>query len=286
MRYTFAGILGDDVKTLQEQAAYAASMAAYYYENNIPAQARIWENASRRLKQQMLKSAGFAGLGKLLDPALGIKVKLEKTQASTGVTYYLVSAVDAVGVPVGKVDIWPSPGHPGAYEAGTLKVEEAYRRKGVATAMYQAFQQRTGHRLVPSKYQSAQGRAFWKGARARGHLSAMPPGFDAFDVFGPQDDAPSTPGQLFSSSPRGYVFSAGGRQWKVVHDYLGPGKRIVAPVEPRQVRVGGNFQQEGVYYAELVDGVLVVSNVAKRGEFRPVGKPVLKEKLGGLRRRK
>lgn len=229
----------------------------------------------------------FAGvLGRTLDPSLGIRIAVEETRASTGQQYYLVRALDAGLVPVGKVDLWPSPAHPGAYEAGTLTVEEAYRRKGVATALYQTFQHVTGHRIVPSKHQSAQGRAFWKGARARGDLSAMPPGFDAFDVFGPQDEAPSTPGQLFSSSPRGYTFSAGGRQWKVVHDYLGPGKRIIAPVEPRQVRVGGNFQQEGVYYAELVDGVLVVSNVAKRGEFRPVGKPVLKEKLGGMRRRR
>lgn len=123
---------------------------------------------------------------------------------------------------------------------------------------------------------------------AFGNLRGKGPfSMDAFDVFDIKDEdvPPATAADLFRNSRIGYTFTAGGRQWKVVRDNVGLGKRLIAPVEPRVTKVGGNYEMEGSYYAELDGTTLVVSNLAKRGEFRPVGRPVLRERLAGLGRR-
>ena len=97
-------------------------------------------------------------------------------------------------------------------------------------------------------------------------------GFSMEDLFGPQDDAPAaTPGDLFRNSAKGYEFTAGGRRWRVTRSDVGLHQRLVIEAEKRD--------DDGSRYAEWADGVLTISPLAKRGEFRPVGKPLVKVKL-------
>lgn len=99
--------------------------------------------------------------------------------------------------------------------------------------------------------------------------------FSMEDLFGPQDDGPAaTPGDLFRNSRKGHEFTAGGRRWRVTRDEVGYNKRLVIEAERRD--------DEGSKFAEWKDGVLTISPLAKRGEFRPVGKPLVKERFDGL----
>lgn len=96
--------------------------------------------------------------------------------------------------------------------------------------------------------------------------------FSAEDFFEPQDDVPdSTPGDLFRNSHKGYEFIAGGRRWRVTRDNIGFQKRLVIEAEKRD--------DEGSRYAEWTEGVLTISQLSKRGEFRPVGRPLVKEPM-------
>ena len=97
-------------------------------------------------------------------------------------------------------------------------------------------------------------------------------GFSMEDLFGPQDDGPAaTAGDLFRSSRKGYEFIAGGHRWRVTRDEVGHNQRLVIEAE--------RGDAEGSKFAEWKDGVLTISALAKRGAFRPVGKPIIKEKM-------
>lgn len=49
-----------------------------------------------------------------------------------------------------------------AWSAGNVAVDEAWRRKGIATAMYRHVEEHTGKPMVPSNAQTADSVAFWK----------------------------------------------------------------------------------------------------------------------------
>lgn len=109
-------------------------------------------------------------------------------------------------------------------------------------------------------------------ARAAG-LEGVDP-MDAFDLFDVEDVPAATPGDLFRNSRKGYEFIAGGRRWRVTRDDVGLNQRLVIEAEKRD--------DEGSSFAEWKDGVLTISPLAKRGAFRPVGRPLVKEQLKGL----
>lgn len=106
-----------------------------------------------------------------------------------------------------------------------------------------------------------------------GQLKGMDP-MDAFDLFDVEDAPAATPGDLFRNSRKGYEFKAGGRRWRVTRDDVGLNQRLVIEAEKRD--------DEGSSFAEWKDGVLTISPLAKRGQFRPVGRPIVKEQLKGL----
>ena len=104
----------------------------------------------------------------------------------------------------------------------------------------------------------------------------MSGGFTAEDLFdfAPVEDVPVTDGMRFRESRKGYEFTAGGRRWRVTRDEVGHNQRLVIEAEKRD--------DEGSKFAEWKDGYLIISPLAKRGAFRPVGKPLVKERMDGL----
>jgi GNAT superfamily N-acetyltransferase len=114
----------------------------------------------------------------LLDPADGYRIEVEERPE---VSYYetnpkrrhyksyIVRAFDKNGVWVGSVDFGPTLREKGlpdevSLEAGAVVVEEGHRRRGIATAMYQAVRQTTGRKIVASGSRTKAGKALWEGS--------------------------------------------------------------------------------------------------------------------------
>ena len=127
------------------------------------------------------------GLGKALDPAEGYRIEVEERPE---VSYYetdpkrryykgyVARAFDKNGTLVGSVDFGPTMREGGlpnevSLEAGLVGVKPEHQRKGIATAMYQAVQQTTGRRIIPSVSRTKEGKALWEGSGGK-HFGALP----------------------------------------------------------------------------------------------------------------
>lgn len=55
-----------------------------------------------------------------------------------------------------------------AWSAGNVMVDKAWRRKGIATAMYRHVEEHTGKPMVPSSAQTSEAVAFWKAYDPKG----------------------------------------------------------------------------------------------------------------------
>ena len=127
------------------------------------------------------------GLGKALDPAEGYRIEVEE---KSNVSYYetdpkrrhykgyVARAFDKNGTLVGSVDFGPTMRERGlpnevSLEAGLVSVKPEHQRKGIATAMYQAVQQTTGRRIIPSVSRTEEGKALWEGSGGK-HFGALP----------------------------------------------------------------------------------------------------------------
>lgn len=95
--------------------------------------------------------------------------------------------------------------------------------------------------------------------------------FSAEDFFDVGDAPEATLGDKFRNSAKGYEFEAGSRRWRVVRDNIGFQRRLVVPADKRD--------DEQAYFAEWVEGVIVIGNLSKRGEYRMVGRPIVREAL-------
>lgn len=106
--------------------------------------------------------------------------------------------------------------------------------------------------------------------------------FDSFDDDEPVAISPPTKADLFRESAIGYIFDAAGRTWKVINNpQTHYGHRIIQAYPPKLERSSrGMLQEENALYAALDGDTLVVSALAKRGAFAPVGKPLWREYMG------
>lgn len=105
----------------------------------------------------------------------------------------------------------------------------------------------------------------------------MPPGFKSFSMkdWGmeePDEPPPPTLADKFRFSQVGDVFEAGGQRWLVRRVLPGYQQRLVQKAED-------HMHREGSFFAQLhEDGTLTVHAVSKRGDFRPVGRALAREK--------
>jgi len=114
-----------------------------------------------------------------------------------------------------------------------------------------------------------------------GVSGAMPPGFKSFtaknldfDFFEPAaEPPPRTKADDFRFSQVGDTFEAGGQLWLVRRVLGGYQERLVQKAED-------HMHREGSFFAQLhEDGVLTVHAVSKRGDFRPIGRALAREKV-------
>jgi hypothetical protein len=108
--------------------------------------------------QKKYKGEFKPGLGKkVLDPNAGYTFHHEHNGSMTTVRAF---HPDHIGDPVGVATFKH---HGNALVAGTVGVDEAHQRRGVASAMYAHAQKVTGKTVHPSKLQTDEGEALWAG---------------------------------------------------------------------------------------------------------------------------
>jgi len=141
------------------------------------------------------------------------------------------------GKQIGELFAGYSEARPGTLKALTVNVFPKYRRRGVASAMYECAEGALGARFAPSGAQSASAKSFWK-ARAKRGATPNPSATAALSELAEQDTGDF--GEFYSDDPEELRESGEVRHGRKVVWVGSPGKMVevdrnfVAPIQGNQ----------------------------------------------------